>query len=116
MKVLFLDMDGVILSGRELRRTKNNSYVPPSAVALLNQVVERTGCQVVMSSAWRYLKPDARGLLREAGLQRVTVSLDGLDIEIWEERDGATSSPPQPSSAPARPICAPSTPRRRPTS
>lgn len=66
-KILFLDMDGVILSGRELRRTKNNSYVPPGAVALLNQVVERTGCQVVMSSTWRYLKPDVRGLLRDAG-------------------------------------------------
>ncbi len=50
------------------------------------------------------------------GRRVVCVSLDGLDIEIWEERDGATSSPPQPSSAPARPICAPSTPRRRPTS
>lgn len=67
MKVLFLDMDGVILSGNELRRTRKNTYVPPEAVALLNQVVERTDCQIVVSSVWRYLKPDVRKLLRKAG-------------------------------------------------
>src|SRR3546814_13573795 len=50
--VLFLDIDGVILSGRALWKSGNHTYLPPQAVALLNEVCERTGARVVLSSTW----------------------------------------------------------------
>jgi phosphoserine phosphatase len=66
-RILFLDIDGVILSGRELHRTRNNRYIPPEAVALLNEVCKRTGCIVVISSTWRIVEPFVRGMLKKAG-------------------------------------------------
>src|SRR3546814_3520495 len=51
--VLFLDIDGVILTGRALWKSGNHTYLPPQAVALLNEVCERTGASVVISSTWR---------------------------------------------------------------
>lgn len=66
MGVLFLDIDGVVLSGKELRRTRNNRYLPPAQIALLNDVCERTGCHVVVSSTWR-MDERCRELLVSAG-------------------------------------------------
>lgn len=65
--VLFLDMDGVVLNGRELWRTKNNRYIPPEKVALIRSVCERTGCVIVVSSTWRY-SDETADLLRFHGL------------------------------------------------
>lgn len=52
--VLFLDMDGVVLSGQELWRTHNNRYVPLEKIALVRSVCEQTGAVVTVSSTWRY--------------------------------------------------------------
>lgn len=51
--VLFLDIDGVILSGEELWASGNNRYLPPQKIALLNWVCLATNCDVVISSTWR---------------------------------------------------------------
>ncbi len=62
MKVLFLDLDGVCNSQTYFiatvgERTFENlaSQLDPVAVALLNGVVDRTGCEVVISSTWRLI-------------------------------------------------------------
>jgi hypothetical protein len=66
-KVLFLDIDGVVLSGRELWRTGNNRYLPPEKIALVREVCERSGAVIVVSSTWRY-SDDTKGALAALGL------------------------------------------------
>lgn len=53
MKVLFLDIDGVL----NCHDARPNGYcgIHPGKVRLLDQIVERTGCRIVLASAWRYL-------------------------------------------------------------
>ena len=60
MKVLFLDIDGVLNSHDWWRRReplglqgKALRDLDPEAVALLNGVIARTGAKVVISSTWR---------------------------------------------------------------
>lgn len=71
MKVLFLDMDGVVnsaryfevLSKRQYRKARGKAkaagrrdfvqMIDPVTVPLLNAIVERTGAKVVISSSWR---------------------------------------------------------------
>jgi hypothetical protein len=76
MRVLFLDIDGVLNSERyiveEYERTppgavRFSRLIDPAAVALIDNVVARTGCDVVLSSAWRYGKDglDAERLVVE---------------------------------------------------
>jgi hypothetical protein len=82
LKVLFLDIDGVVLSGEELWRTGNNRYLPPEKIALVNDVCERTGACVVVSSTWRRFD-ECADLLRFAGLRHIhkdwRTSLEGRE-------------------------------------
>lgn len=52
--VLFLDIDGV-LNGHEYVKKANSNGIKPSCVAVLNDVIEATDCNIVISSAWRYM-------------------------------------------------------------
>lgn len=67
IKVLFLDIDGVVLSGEELQRTRDNRYLPPHKIALIREACDRTGAVVVVSSTWRH-SDDTKGALEAAGL------------------------------------------------
>jgi hypothetical protein len=67
LKVLFLDIDGVVLSGRELRRTRNSRYLPPEKIAHIAEVCKRAGAVVVVSSTWRY-SDETRDALLALGL------------------------------------------------
>lgn len=72
MKVLFLDIDGVLNSGRYFGVRSKRAYrrergtrkanlgderfaemIDPEAVILLNEITKRTGCKFVISSSWR---------------------------------------------------------------
>ena len=53
MKILVLDVDGC-LNGHELNQA-GVCGIRPECVAQLNRVIEKTDCQLVISSAWRYL-------------------------------------------------------------
>ena len=48
-KILFLDVDGVLNN----YRTGGIFTVTKSKLRLLQQIVERTGCEIVLSSTWR---------------------------------------------------------------
>lgn len=54
MKVLFLDIDGV-LNGHDWDDEAMSCNVRRECVKRLNRVVAETGCRVVLSSAWRYI-------------------------------------------------------------
>lgn len=55
MKVIFLDIDGVMngLESRPLDRQGLVSFLEPANVAVLNDIIARTGAVVVVSSTWR---------------------------------------------------------------
>ncbi len=58
MKVLFLDIDGVLNSRTYLLFCYNQGVLPddkidPAAVARLNQITDATGAHIVVSSTWR---------------------------------------------------------------
>ncbi len=72
VKVVFLDIDGVLNTER-LRDRYSPSEIDPGRVALLDDVCDRTGAAMVISSDWRL--PENGGLdttvmaLRRAGLR-----------------------------------------------
>lgn len=63
MKVIFLDIDGVLNSGRYIKTGKfrkgdsfqehNISMIDPKTVKYLNQITDATGAKIVLSSSWR---------------------------------------------------------------
>jgi len=104
--ILFLDVDGVLNShGSFVRNGEPVWRVDADKVALLNEVVRRTGCHVVVSSTWRKGPEDGpdgcREILRARGVRvrfprdwRTDGSLDGIrggEIADWLRRNG---SPP----------------------
>ena len=65
MKVLFLDHDGVIclraqwgmrLNKKSIKRGEIFDPFCPKAINVLNEVIERTNCEIVISSDWRLYK------------------------------------------------------------
>lgn len=54
MKVLFLDIDGV-LNGHEFDDEAQSCNINRACVKRLSRVVRETGCKIVLSSAWRYM-------------------------------------------------------------
>lgn len=61
IKVIFLDVDGVLNSKRTIRMTKNGCvFVGVRQVKNLRRIVRETGAKVVLSSDWRYGRIDAR--------------------------------------------------------
>lgn len=66
MKLLFLDIDGVCNSRRyAIERGKGGMLgIDPEAAKLVRQIIEQTGCKVVLSSYWR-LRADDRATVRK---------------------------------------------------
>ena len=67
MKVIFLDVDGV-LNNFDLIRLNGFDYIDDAMVRVLAGVVTRTGADIVLSSFWR-LDPRDRSLV-DAALKR----------------------------------------------
>lgn len=53
MKVLFLDIDGVLNTPEMLTIENGYRYICPDRVKLIKKVVDATDCKIVLSSAWR---------------------------------------------------------------
>lgn len=58
MKILFLDIDGVLNSEKYYQKGRTNlsyplSEIDPASVDLINYIVSETGCKIVLSSSWR---------------------------------------------------------------
>ena len=54
MKVIFLDIDGVLNCIYTKEEIYSFTFVSPQKIELLKQLVERTGAAVVLSSTWRH--------------------------------------------------------------
>ena len=54
MKILFLDVDGVLNRTGTRERSCHGTYgVEPEKVAMVHEIVDKTGCSIVVSSTWR---------------------------------------------------------------
>lgn len=61
MKIIFLDIDGVLNSHMFLQGltgmtwdSDDQKMIDPAAVVLMNELIARTAAKVVLSSSWRY--------------------------------------------------------------
>lgn len=54
MKVLFLDIDGV-LNGHEYNPDAGSCLIKRDCIQRLNRILRETGAKIVVSSAWRYI-------------------------------------------------------------
>lgn len=54
MKVLFLDIDGVLNGHQTFGKEHPYCKIDRRCVAQLNRVIDATDCRLVISSAWRY--------------------------------------------------------------
>lgn len=71
MKVLFLDIDGVLNSSHFLEDLKSGQdAICPDMVAQINKVTDATSCKIVISSTWRLYwdLEDLIQILRKHGL------------------------------------------------
>ena len=55
MKVLFLDIDGVLNRLPCFDAVAESNTIERECVGQLNRIIHATGCKVVLSSAWRYM-------------------------------------------------------------
>jgi hypothetical protein len=99
MRILFLDIDGVLNSSFYLhgkpRKTWPFEHIDPAAVQLLNKVVRETDCKIVISSSWRIILPYwvLRMVLACRGFEFASHIIDqtprhgfdnrGMEIQAW---------------------------------
>lgn len=89
MKVLFLDIDGVLNRYDMFEGKGSREIISDEMVARINRVIKETGCSVVISSSWRLIMSlnelnlllEEHGFLSEAIIDR-TPHIDRRDNEI----------------------------------
>lgn len=101
MKVIFLDIDGVLNHADWLTEHRNFGldHLDPAAVARVQRICDATGAHVVISSTWRlvYSLGRLRDMLYERGLRARVVGETphlpaqerGDEIQLWLDRTPA---------------------------
>ena len=95
MKVIFLDIDGVLNSDEYLDRIKNldikgiEREIDVEKIKLLKKAIDETGAKVVLSSSWRYTRNAQylKELLSNYGIYAAVTPFiqneRGLEIKQW---------------------------------
>ncbi len=94
VKIIFLDVDGVLINRASLLQKKGFDNPDPNCVERLNKVLERTGAMIVLSSCWRIGRTviECRDLMSQFGvtkgklIDRTPVNHDwirGQEIAAW---------------------------------
>lgn len=85
MKVIFLDIDGVLNSDEYIDRAKNvqgiERHIDIDKVKLLKKAIDETGAKTVLTSSWRNSKDI--GPLREF-LAKYEIYFDATPFIKWE--------------------------------
>ena len=98
MKVLFLDIDGVLNSEETLRKSSqvrdpHPSGIDPYLALLVNRIIESTKCVVVLSSAWRGSEENHLYIERMIGVKLFSITehcctgLRGAEIYQWIQKN-----------------------------
>lgn len=95
MKVLFLDIDGVmIVKQSTVRRTNGGKGISDTKLKMLKQIVDRTGAEIVLVSSWKkgwdkdetkITDIDALYLLDRFRKYKLTI-LDKTTEDFWFQR------------------------------
>lgn len=94
MKVLFLDIDGVLNCKRDLEvivEKPTNRIINQKFVERLNDIIEETGCKIVLSSTWRKFPDDVEWLKEFFPIYDTTPNLNsprGEEIRYWLKEYG----------------------------
>ena len=56
MKIIFLDIDGVLNCEKTFQRHRGAIGIDPYLVAIFNRIIFATDAKIVLSSSWRYSK------------------------------------------------------------
>ena len=111
MKIIFLDIDGVLNYVGCKHKIREMYFVDPKKLELLKKIIDETGAKIVLSSTWRIgwidLKNSEdtvnardfialRDVCREKGIEFIshTPNLNtkrGLEIKSWLSRWGGES-------------------------
>jgi HAD domain in Swiss Army Knife RNA repair proteins len=75
MKVIFLDIDGVLNCAKTRNPRQLPYVVDPKLKKRLDALLERTGAKIVLTSTWRY-DPAALFVLRRHGIRFIDVAPD----------------------------------------
>lgn len=90
MKVLFLDIDGVLTHRGTLKQPEAETFLERKiaqldkrAIERLNTIVDSTGCAVVVSSVWRKVmeKNTIQYALNRAGFRHMILDVTGPDAD-----------------------------------
>lgn len=81
MRVVFLDIDGVLNCADEAATARGLVRPRPDLIALLDDLIDRTGARIVLASTWR-CDPKAVEVARRTGLKFI----DTLDDHGRGER------------------------------
>ena len=78
MKIIFLDIDGVLNNHNTLGESLNWE---PDLVEILNRVIKETKAKIVLSSTWRWIE-------RYRNIIKNDMKIDFIDVtpKLWEER------------------------------
>jgi HAD domain in Swiss Army Knife RNA repair proteins len=89
VKVLFLDIDGV-LNGHEFDDEAQSCNIRRECVKHLNRVVRETDCRIVLSSAWRYMVHGGQMTLKGFGYMLRTHGLIASSVGSFDLIIGLT--------------------------
>lgn len=93
MKVLFLDIDGVVNCQTTKERIGSTIGIEPVKMALIKRIVKQTGCVVVLSSSWRLYPPDLAHVREHIDLYDVTPDKRGLTDRGCEVKEWMDNHP-----------------------
>lgn len=93
MKILFLDIDGVVNCRTTKERHGPFIGIDPKLANIIRRIISETNCKVVLSSTWR-LNEDSRNEVRNKVCQFVDQTINsrygqrGDEIIEWLNRNG----------------------------
>lgn len=67
MKVLFLDIDGVVNCATTSQRHRGVIGIDPYMALLVDRIVQATGCKIVLSSTWRLWEDSREEVKQQVG-------------------------------------------------
>ena len=87
MKVLFLDIDGVVNNKRTDKKFRNLMAIDPAMAALIQRIVQNTGCEIILSSSWRLFQNGRdeieRKVCKFADITPILYAPRGYEIKAW---------------------------------
>ena len=87
MKVIFVDVDGVLNSHKTIRKF-GHDFIDPILVALVERIVRETGAKIVISSSWRIDPKDMEKVRRAFSNVKIFDQTPRInrDFPNWVER------------------------------